>query len=439
MKITPLFAIALCLFNAHLQAADEWPQFRGPDGQGHTDATELPLTWSETENIVWRTPIPGEGHSSPVISNQSIWLTTAIVRALTEEEEAERLSSIKNSRGLDVAAGLRLLAILIDRESGEIKKQVPLFEVEKPEPKHLLNSYASPTPVISEGRVYVHFGTYGTACLNADTGEVIWKNDTIHIDHQNGPGSSPIVHGPFLIVHFDGTDRQFITAFNKATGEVAWQQNRSGEMDPKPELKKAYGTPLVVNVDGRAIVVSPAANWVYGYDAETGDEIWKANYGKLGFSTVPRPVFDGQQVYISTSFMQPRLVAVKCNGVGDVTDTHVSWISDQQAPKKPSMLFAEGKLYSVTDNGIAACLNAKDGSDIWKARLTGDFSASPLYAAGRIYFFGQNGQTTVMQAGDEAKELTRNTLPEGFMASPAVAGSSLFLRTEKALYRIQQQ
>ncbi|MCA9051682.1 MAG: PQQ-binding-like beta-propeller repeat protein [Planctomycetaceae bacterium] len=420
-------------------AADEWPQFRGPDGQGRSEAVGLPLQWSESENVVWKTELPGEGHSSPVISDDQIWLTAAVTKPLTEEEEQRRLALIKNPNGLRIAGALSLQALLVSRSDGTLQKTMTLFEVENPEPKHSLNSYASPTPVTAGEFVYFHFGTYGTACVRRETGDVVWKNNDLHVDHQNGPGSSPIVWNQLLIIHFDGIDQQFITALDRFTGDVVWQKKRSGETDPKPEFQKAYCTPLIVDVNGEPLLISPAANWVYGYDPRDGREIWKAHYGKLGFSTVPRPVVQNDVVFISTSYLQPRMVAVSYTGVGDVTETHVRWMSDKQAPRKPSMIAVSDRLYAVSDNGIATCLKAEDGEELWKARLTGDFSASPLYAEGRIYFFGQNGTTTVLADSAELQELARNQLDDGFMASPAVADRALFLRTEKALYRIENQ
>jgi outer membrane protein assembly factor BamB len=417
--------------------AADWPQFRGPDGQGWAVAANLPVTWSETENVVWKTEIPGEGHSSPVIAGDQIWMTTAITEELTEDQEKEQLAKIKNPRGLKLAGALNLQAVMVDRQTGKLARQITLFHVDTPEPKHSLNSYASPTPVIVDDMVYFHFGTYGTACINRQSGETVWKSDAIHVDHQNGPGSSPVVWEDLLIVHFDGTDNQFITAFNRHTGDVAWQTKRSGEMDPTPELQKAYGTPLIVEAGGRPIVISPAANWVYGYDAKDGSEVWKAHYGKLGFSTVPRPVAADGVVYVTTSFMQSRLLAVRYDGEGDVTDTHIEWMSDRQIPKMPSMLLVKGQLYFVSDNGIATCLKATDGSEIWRGRLSGDYSASPLYANGKIYFFGQNGTATVIEEGPEFKELAKNQLDSGFMASPAVVEDSLYLRTKQALYHVR--
>jgi outer membrane protein assembly factor BamB len=417
---------------------DEWPQFRGPGGQGHTEMTGLPLTWSESENVKWKTDIAGEGHSSPVISGDQVWLTTAITAELSAEEQQKRLSTLKNSNGLKIVGELTLQAVQIDRESGEIKRQVVLFTIPNPEPKHALNSYASPTPVIAGDRVFFHFGTYGTACIDRTSGEVLWKNDTLKLEHQNGPGSSPAVWQDRVIIHLDGTDTQSIVALDAATGKVVWQTKRSGEMDKTPELQKAYGTPLILEINDRPLVISPAANWVYGYDARDGKEIWKASYGKLGFSTVPRPVISEDTVYIATSYMQSRLVAVKFTGEGDVTGSHIRWTSDRQIPQKPSLIALGGRLYFVSDQGIVRSLKADSGEEVWFARLDGDYSASPLEAEGRLYFLNQDGVCTVLEAGDAYKELAKNKLAGGFMASPAVAGKALFLRTATSLYRIEE-
>ncbi|MEY3458188.1 MAG: hypothetical protein RL215_1345 [Planctomycetota bacterium] len=440
------FAVALLLafliapaFSANALADDEWPQFRGPDGQGHTAAGNLPLNWSESEHVAWKTPIPGEGHSSPVISGNQIWLTTAIVETLTEEEMQKRLATIKNPQGLQLAGTLRLQAVCVNRETGAILHSITLFSIETPEPRHALNSYASPTPVIAGGQVFFHFGTYGTAAVNRETAEVLWKNDSLKLDHQNGPGSSPIVWKDLLIVHLDGTNTQSIAALKTSSGEVAWQTKRSGQMDPTPELQKAYGTPLLVELADRPLLISPAANWVYGYDARTGEEIWKASYGKLGFSTVPRPVIRGDTVYVATSYMQSRLLAVKYTGTGDVTASHISWMSDRQIPQKPSMVVVDNRLYFVSDKGIVRCLDADSGEEKWFERLPGDYSASPLAAGDRIYFCNHDGVCTVLRAGDTFEVLATNQLDSGLMASPAVAGNALFLRTLNSLYRIENK
>ena len=439
LRVLPLvLLVVLTLSNQPCPADDEWPQFRGPDGQGHSTGVGLPLTWSETENITWKTAIPGEGHSSPVISGYQIWLTTAITRELSAEEQAKRLEAVKKSQGLKLAGELTLQAVCLNRESGVIEKTIDLFKVSEPQPKHSLNSYASPTPVISGDRIFCHFGAYGTAAIDRRSGEVVWRNDAIKVDYQNGPGSSPVIWDNKLIIHFDGIDSQSIAALNADTGDIAWQTKRSGTVDPTPDLQKAYGTPLIVETADRPLVISPAANWVYGYDARDGKEIWKAGYGQLGFSTVPRPVISGDTVYIATSYMQSRLLAVKFTGEGDVTETHIGWKSDKQIPQKPSLVIVGERLYFVSDKGIVRCLNLGNGEEVWFERLPGEYSASPLAAEDRIYFFNQEGVCTVLQAGAEFRKLAENQLDSGMMASPAVAGEALFVRTATSLYRIEK-
>lgn len=433
------FALALAFIPfAGVWADDEWPQFRGPTGQGHALSSGLPVVWSELENVRWKTSIPGEGHSSPVISGNQLWLSTAIVETLTDEQKAERLKEIRNSDSLEVAGKLKLQALQLNCETGRIEQTVNIFEITSPEPKHALNSFASPTPVIAGDRVFFHFGTYGTAGIDRKSGRILWKNESLKLDHQNGPGSSPVVWKDRVIVHLDGTNTQSIVAFDAASGSVVWQTKRSGEMDKTPELTKAYCTPLVIDVDGRPIVISPAANWVYGYDARDGKEIWKASYGQLGFSTVPRPVVDGNRVFVATSYMQSRLLAVDLQGEGDITPTNIAWQSDKQIPQKPSMIALDGRLYFVSDKGIVRCLRCDSGAEVWFERLPGDYSASPLEAEGHLYFFNQTGICTVLQAGDEFRQVAQNTLDDGFMASPAVSGKALFVRTLTHVYRIEQ-
>lgn len=432
-----LFAISL--FAASFAfAAENWTQFRGPDGQGQSDATGLPLTWSETEHVTWKTPIPGRGHSSPVVFGDQVWLTTSLVEQLTPEEKKARLDKIPNSNGLDLAGAVSLRAICVDRKSGQLVHNLELFHVAQPEPIHSLNSYASPTSVIEEGRLYCHFGTYGTCCVDTKTAKIIWSNTEHHCDHQNGAGSSPIVWNDLLIVHYDGIDVQYIVAMNKATGDTVWKTNRSGKLNDRIYFKKAYGTPVVVQQNGKPLLISPGADWVYGYDPATGKEIWRAGYGKLGFSTVPVPLIGPGEVYICTSFMQSRLLAVKWDGQGDVTDTKVRWAFDKQMPKKPSGLLIDGLLYFVADSGVATCIDAQTGEAVWTERLGGNFSASPLYVDGRIYCFNQEGQVKVLAPGRSFKELAAFEMDEGFMATPAVAGKAMFARTDGHLYRIEK-
>jgi len=434
-----LFAAGLfVLSQGSLSAGDEWPQFRGPDGTGHSSAMGLPLKWSESENITWKTAIPGDGHSSPVISGDQIWLTTALVNEISEEEQKRRLESAPNPRGLEIAGGVSLRAICVDRKTGKLLRNLELFNVENPGPIHSLNSYASPTPAIDGGRVYVHFGTYGTACVEMESGRVVWKDDSLNIDHQNGPGASPIVWKNLLIVHYDGIDRQFVAAREKRTGDLAWKVKRSGRLPQKHVFQKAYATPHVIEETDPPQLISPGSDWVYSYNPATGEELWRANYGKLGFSTVPRPVVGHGMVYIITSFVKSRLLALKYDGQGDVSETHVVWKSDRQVPQKPSALLVGDELYLVNDNGVGTCLDARTGEEHWTARLGGQYSASPVYGDGRIYAFSQDGKTLVLKPGNEYEVLAENHLDAGFMASPAVAGKALFLRTETHLYRVEE-
>jgi outer membrane protein assembly factor BamB len=406
-----LLASLLVTFSA--LCSDEWPQFRGPDGEGHSDAKDLPLTWSEKENVKWKVEIPGEGWSSPVIGGGQIWMTTAL------------------------NAGKSLHAVCCDLATGKIVHDVEVFAVEAPEPKHKLNSYASPTPLIENGRVYVCFGTYGSACLDAKTGSKIWENHDLKIDHENAPGSSPMLWKDLYFLSCDGRDFQYQAALDKNTGKLAWKTERSQKIDKGRDMKKAYGTGQVITVDGKDVLITPAAEHVYAYDPQTGKELWYVTYP--GFSNVPRPIFGLGMVYVCTGFGRPELWAIKPGGSGDVTASAVVWKVKIQAPAQPSPLLVGERIYMINDDsGIATCLEAKTGKEVWKQKIGGPFSASPLLADGRIYFCDRLGKTFVVEPGDAYKELAANTLEDGFMASPAVVGKALILRGKKFLYRIEK-
>jgi len=326
-----------------------------------------------------------------------------------------------------------------DQATGTRIWDTELFRPEQLEPIHHTNTYASPTPVIAAGKVYVHFGTYGTGCVDTATGEVLWKNATLNVDHQNGPGSSPTLWNDLLIIHFDGTDKQFIAALHASSGDVAWQTPRSGQMNPKPEMQKAYCTPTIVETVRGPELISPAADWVYGYDPATGKELWKAAYGELGFSTVPKPVLGHGLAFICTSFMRSRLLAVRYGGEGDVTGSNIVWSTDSQIPKKPSLILVGDELFACNDTGIISCFEAQTGKEIWRERVGGNFSASPIYANGLIYFFSEEGKTTVIRASKQFEVVAVNELGDGFTASPAVVDNSLFLRSQSSLYRVNHE
>ena len=397
-----LLTVAIAAVSAQAQ---EWPEFRGPGGQGHSNERGVPLSWSEGRNIAWKTPVPGLGWSSPVVADGRVWLTTAV-----------------EQRGIS----LRVLAF--DVATGREVVNVEAFNIpsyrREINPK---NSWASPTPVIEKDRVYVHFGADGTAALNA-SGTILWKA-RFDYQSQHGAGGSPIVYGDLLIFSCDGSDVAFVVALDKHTGKVKWKTNRGFPAD------QAYTTPLVIRAANRDQLISVGAFRARSYDPATGKEIWRVRYDD-GFSNVPRPVFAHGLVFIATGFQQPALLAVRPDGTGDVTKTHIAWALTRGAPLTPSPLAVGDELYVVTDGGIATCLDAKTGGVVWQQRLGGTYSASPVFADGRIYFLAEQGVTTVIAPGREFRRLAANTLDGGLLASMAVSGGSLYLRTDSHLYRL---
>ena len=302
----------ILLFFSTPVLAEDWPQFRGPTGQGHSDERGLPLTWSESKNVRWKTAIPGKGWSSPVIQGDRIWLTTA-----TEE-------------------GKSLRAIAVDRNNGAIVLNVEVFRLKSPGKISQKNSYASPTPVLEGDRVYLHFGAYGTACIT-QAGEIVWKTRLEYDNGEHGSGGSPVIYENLLIVSCDGLQAQFVVALDKATGKVRWKKSREGY--------QAYTTPLVVPLSTGDQVISPGAFRAIAYEPRTGKEIWQVRYGE-GFSNVPRPVYGEGLVFICTGFQQPSLVAVRLDGRGDVTKSHIVWTLKRGVPLTPSPLLVGEELVS---------------------------------------------------------------------------------------------
>jgi outer membrane protein assembly factor BamB len=382
--------------------AQDWPQFRGPTGQGHSEERGLPLRWSETERITWKVAIPGRGWSSPAIQGDRVWLTTA-----TDQ-------------------GRSLRAIGLDRETGRIVHDVEVFRVRDPGVISPKNSHASPTPVIEGDRIYLHFGAYGTAAIDA-AGKVVWKTELQYSHGQHGPGGSPVLYEDLLIVSCDGEDVQFVVALDKRTGKVRWKKVRDGF--------QAYSTPLVLQLQSGDQVVSPGAHRAIAYEPRTGKEIWSVKYGD-GFSNVPRPVYRDGLVFICTGFQQPSLLAVRVDGRKDVTKTHVIWSLNRGVPLTPSPLIVDTQLYLVSDNGIASSVDAATGKEHWRVRLGGTHSASPIYADGRIYFLSEEGESVVIAPGTEFRPLARNQLDGPMLASMAVSMGSLFIRSQTHLYRI---
>jgi outer membrane protein assembly factor BamB len=336
--------------------------------------------------------------------------------------------------------GRSLRALCVELQSGRLVHDIEVFRNEVVPPKHARNSYASPTPIIENERVYVHFGAMGSACLDANTGRKLWDNRELQIDHQNGPGGSPAHFADKLLIACDGTDQQYEVALDKATGKIAWKSERSGipELLKLPgDMRKAYGTPLLLKVDGQSQSITTASNRLYAHDPESGGELWHVNYPH-GFSNVPIPVSDGKILVFSTGFMKPEMWAIRLgNARGDITSSHLLWKQKAGAPDQSSPIIVGNRLYMVSSGGIASCLDLANGKIVWKERIGSDFAASPVYAAGRIFFCDCKGVTTVIKPGDTFEVLAKNELENGFMASPAVVGSALVLRTKAHLYRIK--
>jgi outer membrane protein assembly factor BamB len=429
IAVSLLLAGALRLFAEDVN----WAQFRGPRGDGTSTSSGLPLHWDEQQNLRWKVPIHGRAWSSPVIWGRQVWLTTA-----TED-------------------GKELFAVCVDRNTGKMVYDLKLFEVEKPQYAHPFNTYASPTPVIEEGRVYVTFGSPGTACLDTQNGKVLWSRRDFECNHYRGAGSSPILHGGLFILNFDGSDHQFIVALDTKTGRTVWQKNRSldykdldqnGQPQAEGDLRKGFATCQVVMLDGQTTLLSQGSKALYAYDPLTGDEIWRLeDRGSHSGST--RPVAGHGLVFLPTGFSVGQVLAIRPGRKGEVLDVNaaeptpaqlsVVWKAKRNAPKKPSLTLVGEELYAVDDNGVATCWEAQTGNVCWNERIGGNYSASPLAAERRLYFFSEEGKITVIAAGREFKKLAENHLEGGFMASPAVCGRALFLRTRTHLYRIEEQ
>jgi outer membrane protein assembly factor BamB len=401
----PLLLFAV-LWSGAVTRADEWPQFRGPSGQGHSAESGLPIAWSESRNVMWKTPVPGRGWSSPVVAGGRVWVTTSVNET-----------------------GASLRAVAFDVASGREAVNAEVFRLRSAELTNPKNSHASPTPIVEGDRVYVHFGAEGTAALTL-SGEMVWKA-RFPYESQHGNGGSPVLYGDLLILSCDGSNEAFVVAVDKRTGKVRWKTSRRQPWD------QAYSTPLVIRVGDRDELVSVGAYRAAAYDPQNGKEIWRVSYAD-GFSNVPRPVFGHGLVYIATGFQQPSLLAVRADGAGDVTKTHIAWTLTRGAPLTPSPLLVGDELFLVNDGGIASCLDAKTGATHWVQRLGGAFSASPVFADGRIYFLSEEGTSIVLAPGKEFRKLAESTLDGAILASMAVSEGSIFIRTNSHLYRLVQ-
>jgi len=442
MKRSLLFLLLLLPAILPLARADSpWPQFRGPGGDGVASAEEVPERFGEKEALKWKTEIPGRGWSSPVFDGESLWVTTATEVFPTEEEKNRLLKEAgmeeRTFAERQLATRIELSALEIDGETGRILKTLPLTAIDRPQPIHALNSFASPTPVLEDGALLAHFGAFGTFAIDTATGKILWQR-RIELDHGVGPGSSPVVHKGLLVLICDGIDRQFVTALDAKTGETVWTTDRPAMRAPKGDQKKSYNTPVVVaGRDGKEQLVCMGAQWLVSYEPATGKEIWRLDHGD-GFSVVPRPVHSPKTglLYLSTGFGKPVLLAVRIDGKGDVTGSgKIAWREPKRIPARPSPLLVGDELYVVADGGVASCFDAGTGKLHWTERVDGNYSASPLFADGKIYLASQEGVVTVLRPGRTFEVVARNTLAGAIMASPLALDGGLVIRAGSALYR----
>lgn len=387
----------------------DWPEFRGPTAQGHHDSP-LPIRWNPQQGIVWRTPIDGLGWSSPAIVGGRVYLTTAV-------------------EGEDGSHSLR--ALCLDAASGKVQWDREVFREPPGAPQpHAKNSRASPSPVVRDGKIYVHFGHQGTACLDLN-GNIVWQNRELRYAPVHGNGGSPLVAEGLVVFSCDGASDPFVVALDAATGRVRWKTPRSWDSDKK----FAFCTPLLIEVDGKKQIISPGAGGVAAYEPKDGSELWRVRF--KGYSVVPRPVYGHGMIFISTGYDMAQFLAIRADGRGDVTDTHLVWILKRGAPYNPSPLLSGEHLFLVSDQGLASCIEAKTGRVLWNERVPGAYSASPLLADGLLYLTNEQGLTSVLKAGATFEVVAKNAMNERTLASLAASEGTIYLRTEKALYKIK--
>jgi len=396
--------------------SNNWTYFRGSNLDGISKNINLPCTWGEDTNISWKTPVHGKGYSSPVIWNDQVWVTTA------------------------ANDGKELYAVCLNREKGNIIHDIKLFTPDSVPSIHSLNTYATPTPAIEEGFVYIHFGELGTACLDSKSGAVIWKRTDLHCNHVQGPASSPIIYKDLLILHYEGIDIQYLIALDKKTGKTIWKSIRPQECYEKaaPIARKSYVTPIIITLHGKDLLISNGSEVCIAYDPLTGKEVWRVVYSSD--STIGMPSFSDGLVIFTTGFGQPvRLFAVNPEGSGDITNSNLVWQTDLDVPGINSPVVKDGIIYMIHERGTVTCLEAKTGNVIWKNKLKGEFYSSPIIGDGKIYFPSKQGFVYVLKEGKEFNILAVNKLNGQFWTTMAVSGKSLLLRTDLALYCIDKK
>ena len=412
-------------------AAATWTQFRGSDGNSSA-AANTPTEWTE-ENYVWKVDLPGRGWSSPVYANDEIWLTAATEVAATKEEIAAKLKGVEYAKIKTAAKAITMYALCVDLKTGELIKSIELGTENNPQPSNSMNSYASPTCAISDGKVICHFGAYGTWCLDAESKKVAWDRKFV-IDHSVGPGSSPVVEGGNVILVCDGTDSQYVAAISLETGSDVWKTDRPNIKADSVEYKKAYSTPFVREIDGVRQAVVPGANWICGYNVENGEEIWRARYG-FGFSVTPMAMFIDGSVVFSTGYGKSEFVSIK-PGKGDITDS-IQWRA-RNAPEMSSFVEDDGTIYATSKPGALQSLNARTGKVIKRQRFLANVSASILQAGDHLYIGSRDGIMKVVKSDPQWKEVSTFDFGSPVYATPVTVGDDLLVRTKDFMVRIRK-
>ncbi len=445
------FTIQTCIQAAHLirwfclcfvmlqgmpSTAEDWPQFRGPRGDGSSLVKDLPVSWGGIfDKPKWKTTIPGRGWSSPVVSGDRIWLTSAETTAMVEHRVEETLE--ENPHGtldFQTVESVTLLAIEIDGNTGTILQTITLATIAKPAPIHVQNSYASPTPILDEQRVYCHFGSLGTYCIDRKSYKNLWSVK-LAIDDITGSGATPVVLDDMIIIPCDGAHEQYLIALDTGTGKPRLKTHRPPIKADKPAFKRAFSTPLVVRQSERTQILSTTAQWLVSYNPKDGSEWWRASIGN-GYSLIPRPIVDQGVAFVCSGFMKPEMFAIRIDGSGDVSQSHVVWKKGRQVPEISSPIVLDGKIFCVSSLGVATCVRVADGERLWQQRIPGTYSASPICSEGKIYFTSQSGVTTVIAAEEKYREISRNELFGETYASLAVIEQDLLIRSHPILYRI---
>lgn len=409
-----LFTLSLTL--PAQESIPRWTSFRGPDLDGIARGHGYPVSWSDSAQVQWRVPVPGNGWSSPLVSGSQIWLTT--------EENRE------------------MRALCYNWETGKLTQNILVFHPDTLYPKHSVNTYATPTGVLEDDMLYVHFGRYGTACLDSETGTVIWKRSDLQCEHIQGPGSSLMIYRDKLIVHMEGSDVQYIVALDKNSGKTVWRTERPKEVYDalQPIGKKAYITPIIMQVEGRDLLISNGSAACIAYDPDTGEEVWRIIQGED--STISMPVRGDGIVYFYTSFVVVdgdkycELLAVDPKGKGNIGDTHVLWRLKSPILQLSTPVLVDGLLYTVDSRSLLSCLDGATGETVWSEKLRGKYNASPVFADGNIYLSSTQGITHVFKAGRRWEPLAENRLQGEIWATPAFTGGDIVVRTSDFLYKI---